>query len=84
MKEQIEAPEEVQLSDKEIAKLSDAEFKAPAIRKLRESQRSCTHGSTNQGTSSLHYPRLKIRTQVLTHKKWPKRKNRSKFQKKYN
>ena len=36
MKEQIEAPEEVQLSDKEIAKLSYAEFKAPAIRKLTE------------------------------------------------
>ena len=29
--------------------------------KLRESQRSWTQGSTHQGTSSLHYPRLKIR-----------------------
>ena len=30
-------------------------------RKLRESQRSWTQGGTHQGTSSLHYPRLKRR-----------------------
>ena len=30
-------------------------------RKLRESQRSWTQGRTHQGTSYLHYPRLKIR-----------------------
>ena len=30
-------------------------------RKLRESQRSWIQGSTHQGTSLLHYPRLKIR-----------------------
>ena len=36
MKEQVKALEKIKLSDKEIAKLSDAEFKAPAIRKLTE------------------------------------------------
>ena len=36
MKEQIQAPEKIQLSDKEIANLSDAQFKTPVIRKLTE------------------------------------------------
>ena len=36
MKEQIKAPEEIQLSDKELANLSDAEFKTLVIRKLTE------------------------------------------------
>ena len=36
MKEQITAPEKIQLSDKEIANLSDAEFKALVIRMLTE------------------------------------------------
>ena len=36
MKEQIKAPEKVQLSDKEIANLSDALFKTLVIRKLTE------------------------------------------------
>ena len=36
MKEQIKAPEIIQLSNKEIAKLSDAQFKALVIRKLTE------------------------------------------------
>ena len=30
-------------------------------RKLRKSQKSWTQGGTHQGTSSLHYPRLKRR-----------------------
>ena len=34
MKEQIKAPEKIQLSNEEIAKLSDAQFKTLAIRKL--------------------------------------------------
>ena len=34
MKEQIKAPEKIQLSDKEIANLSDAQFKTLVIRKL--------------------------------------------------
>ena len=34
MKEQIKAPEKIQLSDEEIANLSDAEFKTLVIRKL--------------------------------------------------
>ena len=35
-KEQIKAPEKVQLSDKEIASLSDAQFKTLVIRRLTE------------------------------------------------
>ena len=36
MKEQIKAPEKTQLSNKEIANLSDAQFKTLVIRMLRE------------------------------------------------
>ena len=36
MKEQIKAPEKIQWRDKEIANLSDAQFKTLVIRKLRE------------------------------------------------
>ena len=36
MKEQFKAQEKVQLSHKEIAILSDAQFKTPVIRKLTE------------------------------------------------
>ena len=36
MKEQIKAPEKVQLSDEEIANLSDAQFKTLVIKKLTE------------------------------------------------
>ena len=36
MKEQIKAPEKIQLSDKEIANLPDAEFKTLVIRMLTE------------------------------------------------
>ena len=36
MKEQIKAPEEIQLSNKEIANLSDVQFKTLVIRKLIE------------------------------------------------
>ena len=36
MKEQIKAPEKIQLSDKEIANLSDAQFKILIIRTLTE------------------------------------------------
>ena len=36
MKEQIKAPEKIQLSDWEIANLSDAQFKTLVIRKLTE------------------------------------------------
>ena len=36
MKEQIKAPEKIQPSDKEIANLSDAQFKTLAIRMLTE------------------------------------------------
>ena len=36
MKKQIKAPEKIQLSNKEIANLSDAELKTLVIRMLRE------------------------------------------------
>ena len=36
MKEQIKAPEKIQLSDEEIANLSDAQFKTLVIRTLTE------------------------------------------------
>ena len=36
IKEQIKAPEKIQLSDEEIANLSDAQFKTLVIRKLTE------------------------------------------------
>ena len=36
MKEQIKDPEEIQLSNKEIANLSDAQFKTLVIRMLTE------------------------------------------------
>ena len=36
MKEQIEAPEKIQLSNEEIDNLSDAQFKTPVIRMLTE------------------------------------------------
>ena len=35
MKEQIKAPEKIQLSKEDIANLSDAQFKILVIRKLR-------------------------------------------------
>ena len=36
MKEQIKAPEKIQLSDEDIANISDAQFKTLVIRKLTE------------------------------------------------
>ena len=36
MKEQIKAPERIQVSEEEIANLSDAQFKTLVIRKLTE------------------------------------------------
>ena len=36
MKEQFKVPEKIQLSDEEIANLSDAQFKTLVIRKLTE------------------------------------------------
>ena len=36
MKEQVKAPEKIQLSDEEIANLSDAQFKTLVIRMLTE------------------------------------------------
>ena len=36
MKEQIKTPEKIQLSNEEIANLSDAQFKTPVIRMLTE------------------------------------------------
>ena len=41
IKEQIKAPEKIQLSNEEIANLSDAQFKTLIIRKLTELVESC-------------------------------------------
>ena len=41
MKEQIKAPEQIQLSDEEVAKLSDEEFKMLVIRILTEKVEYC-------------------------------------------
>ena len=41
MKEQIKAPEKIQLSDKEIANVSEAQFKTLVIRKLTELVEFC-------------------------------------------
>ena len=41
MKEQIKAPEKIQLSDEEIANLSDVEFKTLVIRMLTEMVEYC-------------------------------------------
>ena len=36
MKEEVKAPEKIQLADEDIANLSDAQFKTPVIRMLTE------------------------------------------------
>ena len=41
MKEQIKAPEKIQLNDEEIANISDAEFKTLVIRMLTEMVECC-------------------------------------------
>ena len=48
MKEQIKAPEKIQLSDEEIANLSVAEFKTLVIRMLTE---MVEYGHKNRGKS---------------------------------
>ena len=48
MKEQIKAPEKIQLSNEEIANLSDAEFKTLIIRMLTE---MVEYGHKNRGNS---------------------------------
>ena len=76
MKEQFKAPEKIQLRDKEIANLSDAQFKTLVIRMLQEltgyfNSIKKTQGATKvalceirknlQGTNS---DRKEIRTQI--------------------
>ena len=48
MKKQIKAPEKIQLSDKEIASQSDAQFKTLVIRMLIE---MVEYGHKNRGKS---------------------------------
>ena len=48
MKEQIKVPEKIQLSDKEIANLSDTQFKTLVIRRLTE---MVEYGHKNRGKS---------------------------------
>ena len=50
MKEQIKAPEKIQLSDEEIANLSDAQFKTLVIRKFTElAEFGCKLEEKNEG-----------------------------------
>ena len=50
MKEQLKAPEKIQLSDEEIANLSDAQFKTLVIRMLTElAEYGCKLGEKNEG-----------------------------------
>ena len=50
MKEQIKAPEKIQLSDQEIANLSDAQFKTLVIRMLTEMiEFGCKLDEKNEG-----------------------------------
>ena len=68
---QIIGVPEVEKEEQEIENLSEnimenflnlaKEIDHRKSRKLRQSQRSYTQGSTHQGTSLLSYPRLKIR-----------------------
>ena len=51
MKEQIKAPEQIQLSDEERANLSDAEFKTLVIRMLTGNQDAHRIWSQNKGKS---------------------------------
>ena len=50
MKDQIKAPEKIQLSPKEIANLSDAQFNILVIRMLTElAEYGCKLGEKNEG-----------------------------------
>ena len=77
MKEQIKAPEKIQLSDEEVTNLSDAQFKILVIRMLTElvecgcklEEEMKAMPSEIKGTNS---DRKETRTQILT--VWTRRK----------
>ena len=73
MKEQIKAPEKIQLSDEEIANLSDAQFKTLVIRMLTElveygckinEQMNDTQSEINQNIQGTNSDRKETRTQI--------------------
>ena len=68
MKEQIKAPEKIQLSDKEIANLLDAQFKTLVIKMLTE---IVEYGPKNRGKSESYENERKIyREPPVKGKKW--------------
>ena len=73
MKEQIKAPEKIQLSNEERDNLLYAQFRTLVIRKLTE--------LVEFGHRSVEKMKAMLRQ---TNKKWPEGKNRCKLQKKYN
>ena len=73
MKEQIKAPEKIQLSNKEIANLSDAQFKTLIIRMLKElielghkmkEQMKATQSEINQNRQGTNSDGRETRTQI--------------------
>ena len=73
MKEQIKAPEKIQLSDEEIANLSDAQFKTLVIRKLTEmvelsckmkEQMKATQSEIKQNIQGTNSDRKETGTQI--------------------
>ena len=79
MKEQIKAPDKIQLSDEEIANLSNKEFKTPVIRMLTEMV-ECGHKieekvKVMQSELKIHKePTVKGRKPGLTSTVWSRRK----------
>ena len=73
MKEQIKAPEKIQLSNEEIANLSDAEFKTLVLRKLTEMLKygckieeevKATKSEIKENAQGTNSERKKTRTQI--------------------
>ena len=75
MKEQIEAPEKIQLSNEEIANLSDAQFKTLIIRMLTELVEYCHKledkmkamlSEIKENVQGINSDRKETRTQILS------------------
>ena len=73
MKEQIKAPEKIQLSDEEIANLSDAQFKTLVIRMLTElveysrrldEKMKAMLSETKENVQGIHSDGKETRTQI--------------------
>ena len=87
MKEQMKAPEKIQLSDEEIANLSDAQFKTLVIRKLTELVKF-GHKSDAKMKAMLRETRKRYREPIVMGRKlelksmvWTRRKKETSNQK---